>query len=34
MIANNEDKNRSAASAGKFPDFDYLRVAWGDSRAG
>ena len=30
MTANNEDKNREAATAGKFPDFDYLRVAWGE----
>ena len=28
--ANNEDKNRTAATAGKFSDFDYLRVAWGE----
>ena len=31
MTARNEDKNRSAATAGKFPDFDYLRLAWGEA---
>ena len=29
MGANDAAKNRAAATAGKFSDFDYLRVAWG-----
>ena len=29
--ANNAAKNRAAALAGKFSDFDYLRVAWGEA---
>ena len=29
MTAYDEDKNREAATAGKFPELDYLRVAWG-----
>ena len=31
MTVYDEDKNRAAATAGKFPDFDYLRVAWGEA---